>query len=76
MRSEAVNQMKEGQATQWPKEKDKSTNTDQQNITQKTKDRATRTPLNARGILGCSRRLAITATPVATVALLLLQTRS
>jgi hypothetical protein len=68
--------MKEGQATQWPKEKDKSTNNDQQNNTQKTKDRATRTPLNARGELCCSRRLAITATHVATVVLFLLQTRS
>ena len=67
MRSEAVNQMKEGQATQWPNEKDKSTNTDQQNFTQKTKDRATQTPLNARGELGCSRRLAITATHVTLV---------
>jgi hypothetical protein len=42
-RSEAVNQMKEGetQTTQWLKEKDKSTNNDLQDITQKTKDRAT-----------------------------------
>jgi hypothetical protein len=39
--------MKEGQTTQWPKEKDKSTSNDIQNIKQKTKDRATRTPLNA-----------------------------
>ena len=31
----------EGQPTQWPKEKDKRTNNDLQNTTQKTKDRAT-----------------------------------
>jgi hypothetical protein len=68
--------MKEGQTTQWPKEKDKSTSNDIQNIKQKTKDRATRTPLNAGGELRCSGRLAITATHVATVVLLLLQTRS
>ena len=32
----------EGQTTQWPKEKVQMTNNDSQNITQKTKDRATR----------------------------------
>jgi hypothetical protein len=68
--------MKEGQATQWPTEKDKSTNNDIQNIKQKTKDRATRTPLNAGSELRCSGRLIITATHVATVMLLLLQTWS
>ena len=36
----------EGQTTQWPKEiKDKITNNDLQNTTQKTKDQATRTTL-------------------------------
>jgi len=35
----------EGHTTQWQKKKNKRTNYDLQNITQKTKDRATRTPL-------------------------------
>jgi len=34
--------------------KDKRTNNDLQNITQKTKDRVTRTPLKTGGELGCS----------------------
>ena len=33
---------------QWPKERDNKTNNDLQNTTQKTKDRATRTPLSHR----------------------------
>ena len=33
------------------------TNNDLQNLTQKTKDRATRTPLNTSGELGCSGRV-------------------
>ena len=40
--------------TQWPnikKKKDKRTNNDLQNTTQKTKDRATRTPLKTGGEL-------------------------
>ena len=41
--------MEEGQTTQWPKEK--RTNNDLQNTTQKTKDRATRSPLNTGGEL-------------------------
>jgi hypothetical protein len=35
----------------------KRTNNDLQNITQKTKDRATRTPLKTMGELMCSRRV-------------------
>jgi len=37
--------------------KRKSTNNDLQNITHKTKDRVTRTPLNTRGELRCSGRV-------------------
>ena len=40
--------IEEGQTIQWPKERGKRTNSDLQNITQKTKDRATRTPLKPR----------------------------
>ena len=38
------------------RQKDKGTNNDLQNITQKTKDRATRTPLKIESELRCSRR--------------------
>jgi hypothetical protein len=38
----------------------KRTNNDKQNITQKTKDRATRTPLKIGGKLRCTRRLCST----------------
>ena len=38
-------QHEEGETTQWQKKKDTRTNGDLQNITPKTKDRATRTPL-------------------------------
>jgi len=37
-----------------PRKQDKKTNNDLQNITQKTKDRATRTLLKTGGELGCS----------------------
>jgi hypothetical protein len=47
--------MEEGQTTQWPK--DKRTNNDLQNSTQKTKDRVTRAPLKTRGELGCFGRV-------------------
>jgi hypothetical protein len=42
------------QTTQWPKEKGYQ---DKQNITQKTKDRATRTPLKTRVLLNCKEFL-------------------
>ena len=44
----------EGHTTLWPKEKDKQTNNDLQNITHKTKNRVTRTPLKTGGELRCS----------------------
>jgi hypothetical protein len=50
------------------------TNKDLQNIAQKTKDRATRTPLKSRGELMCSGGIAVPAPSVAHVVLLLLQT--
>ena len=43
-----------------------------QSITQKTKDRATKTPLTSRGELGCSGRETV---HIPHVVLLLLQTR-
>ena len=52
----------------------KMTNKDLQNIAQKTKDRATRTPLKSRGELMCSGGIAVPAPSVAHVVLLLLQT--
>ena len=45
----------EGQTIQWPK--DKRTNNNLQNITQKTKDKVTRTPLKTWGELRCSGRV-------------------
>jgi hypothetical protein len=45
----------------------KDTNNDVQNVTKKTKDRATRTPLKTGGELGCSGKVGISAplvTPV------------
>jgi hypothetical protein len=42
------------QTTQWPKEKGYQ---DKQNITQKTKDRATRTTLKTRVLLNCKEFL-------------------
>ena len=42
------------------KNKDKRTNNDLQNITQKTKDRATRIPLTTVGVPGCSGRVGST----------------
>ena len=48
----------EGQAIQWQKGKrDKMTNNHLQNITEKTKGRATRTPLKSGGELMCSGRV-------------------
>ena len=45
---------KEGQIIQWPKEKgQRDKHKDLQNITQKTKDQATRTPLKTGEELGC-----------------------
>jgi hypothetical protein len=44
----------EGQTTQWPSKKDKRTNNNLQNITHKTTDRVTRTPLKTEGELTCS----------------------
>jgi len=38
---------------QWPKEKDKTPYNDPQNTTQKTEDRATRTPLNIGDEVRC-----------------------
>ena len=46
----------EGNKIQWPNEKDKMTNSNLQNSTQKTNDRATRTPLNTKGDVRCSTR--------------------
>jgi len=45
--------MKEGQTMLWPKKKEKRTNNDLQNTTQKTKDRATRTTLK-QGMNSCA----------------------
>jgi hypothetical protein len=42
-----------GQTTQLPKENNKRTNNDLQSTTQKTKDRATRTPLKSGCELSC-----------------------
>jgi hypothetical protein len=47
----------EGDKIQRPKKKDKQTNNYPQNTTQKTKDRATRTPLKTGGDILCSRRI-------------------
>ena len=49
----------EGQTIQWPKEKDKGTQNDQQNITQKSKDRETRTPLTTGDAPKCVVRVVI-----------------
>jgi hypothetical protein len=43
-----ISRIEEEQTIQWQK-KDKRTNSDLQNITQKTKDRPTRTPLKTGG---------------------------
>jgi len=59
------NTMAKRQTTQWPKDrqhsgqkkKGKKTNNDLQSITQKTKDRVTRTPLKMGAELGCSGRV-------------------
>ena len=40
--------IEEGTTIQWSKERDNKTNNDLQNTTQKSKDRATRTPLSHR----------------------------
>jgi hypothetical protein len=56
-------------------EKDKRTNNDLLNITQETKDRATRTPLKRGGEHRCSGGVSIPVPHKAPVALLLLQTR-
>ena len=50
-------QIEEGQTTQWPKEKRQRTNSNLQNITHKTKDRVTRTPLKTVCKFGCSGRI-------------------
>ena len=61
---------------QWPKEKkDKMTNNDVQNITQKNKDRATRIPLKSGGELRCPEGLAIPAQHVTPVMLLKIPTK-
>ena len=52
MRKSKKNRQHNGQ-----KKKDKSTNNNLQNITHKTKDRVTRTPLKPGGELMCSRRV-------------------
>jgi hypothetical protein len=46
-----------GQTTQWPKENNKRTNNDLQSTTQKTKDRATRTPLKSGCELSCAGKV-------------------
>ena len=52
------NTMVKRQTTQWPKEKkDQRTNNDLQNITNKDKDRVTRTPPKTGGELRCSGRV-------------------
>ena len=43
--------IEKGQTTQWLKKKDKRTNNYRQNITRKTKDRVTRTPLKTNNNL-------------------------
>jgi len=48
--------VKEGQTTQWSKENDKRTNKNLQDITQKNKDRATRTlPKTGRELMSFGR---------------------
>ena len=49
--------MKEGQTMLWPKKKEKRTNNDLQNTTQKTTGQATRTPLKSSGEFRCSGRV-------------------
>jgi molybdenum cofactor biosynthesis enzyme MoaA len=52
-----ISRIEEEQTIQWQK-KDKRTNSDLQNITQKTKDRPTRTPLKTGGGgIRCSGRV-------------------
>ena len=58
----------EGQTTQWSNEK--RTNNDLQNTTQKTKDRATQSPLNTGGELMLCKGQPVTAPLVAPVILL------
>ena len=57
------------------KKKDKRTNNDLQNITHKTKDWVTRTPLNTRGKLRCYGGVAVPAPQVAPIVLLWLKTK-
>ena len=52
--------------------KDKRTNSDLQNTTQKTKDRATRTPLSTAGVLTNSGRVSSSCSVLITPAVLLL----
>ena len=47
----------EVQTTQWPTEINKRASNEQQNTTNKTKDRATRTPIKTRDELRCSERV-------------------
>ena len=50
-------QKKEGQTTQWPKEKGQKDNNDLPTITHKAKDQTTRTPLKTGDELRCSGRV-------------------
>jgi hypothetical protein len=59
-----------GQTTQWPKKKGKRTNNDLQNTIQKTKDRATRTPLKTGVSSGAPVGRAVPVPLVAPIALL------
>ena len=54
--------------------KNKMTNKDLQNITQKTKDRATQTPIKTGDELRCSEGKAVAVVHMSTVMLLLLHT--
>jgi hypothetical protein len=49
--------MEEEQTTQWPKEKGQKAKQRSTKHTQKTKDRAKRTPLKTEGELKCSGRV-------------------
>jgi hypothetical protein len=59
---------------QWPKDKGQKDKQRSTNMTQKTKDRATRTSLKTGVDLGCSGRVSFPSPYVAPIVLLLLQT--
>ena len=65
--------IEEEQTTQWPKEKVQKTNNDLQNITIKTEDQVTETPLKPRVNSGAPEGYSVPAPLVAHVVLILLQ---